>query len=58
MVTLSGTDDHYNDLKMTEYMRARVDSQFYGRNISYKTIFYVLEILGQFVDKENLVMYL
>ena len=58
MGILSGTHDHCNDLNMTEDMRARVHSQFYGRNISYETIFYLLEILGQFVDKENHVMYL
>ena len=58
MLTLSGTLNHYNDLSMTEDMRARVHSQFYGRNTSYEIIFYLLEILGQFLDKDNHEMYL
>ena len=40
-------------LNMTEGMRARVHSQFYGRKITYETIFYLPEILGQFLDKDN-----
>ena len=37
MLTLSGTLHNYNDLNMTEGMRARVHSQFYGRKRSYES---------------------
>ena len=58
MQTLSGTLHNYNDLNMTEGMKARVHSQLYGRKISYEIIFYLPEILGQFLDKDDHVMYL
>ena len=51
MVTL--TLHHYNDLNMTEGMKARTHSQFCGRKISYETIFCLLEIIDQFVDKDD-----
>ena len=54
MLTLSGTLHYYNDLNMTEGMRARAHSQFYGRKTSYETIFYLPEILGQFRDSSCL----
>ena len=53
MLTLSGTLHNYNDLNMTEGMRARVHSQFYGRKISYETIFYLSDILDQFLGKDE-----
>ena len=40
-------------LNMTEGVRARVHSQFYERKISYEIIFYLAEILGYFLDKDN-----
>ena len=49
---------HYNDLNMTGGMRARVQLQFYGRNMSYKTIFYLPKVLDRFFDKDDHVMYL
>ena len=58
MLNLCGTLHHYNDLNTAEGMRARVHSQFYERKISYETIFYLLEILGQFLSKDDHVMYL
>ena len=58
MLTLSGIPHHYNDLNMTEGVRERVHSQFYGRKMSYKIIFYLPEILGQFLDNDDHVMYL
>ena len=39
-------------------MRARVYSKVYVRKTSYETIFYRPEILGQFLDKDDHVMYL
>ena len=44
--------NHYNGLNMTEGIRARVYLQFYGRKISFKTIFYLPKILSQFFDKD------
>ena len=58
MLTLSGTLHNYNDLNITEGMRARVHSKFYGRKISCEAIIYLPEILGQFLGKDNHVMYL
>ena len=51
MLNLSGTLHNHNDLNMTEGMKARVHSRFYGRKISYETILYLPEILGQFLGK-------
>ena len=58
MLTLPGTLHNYNDLNMTEGMRARVHSKFYGRKISYETIFNLPKILRQFLGKDDHVMYL
>ena len=53
MLTLFGTLHHYNDLNMTEGMRARANLKFFGRKISYETIFYLPEILDQFLNKDD-----
>ena len=58
MLTSFGTHHHYNDLNMAEGMRARVHLKFYGIKISCKINLYLLEILGEFLDKHDQVMYL
>ena len=58
MLTSFGTHHHYNDLNMAEGMRARVHLQFYGIKLSYKINLYLLEILCEFLDKHDQVMYL
>ena len=57
MLTLSDTLHNYNYLNLAEGMRARVNSQFYGRKTSYETIFDLPEILGQFLGKDDHMMY-
>ena len=43
----------FDMLTLIEDMRARAHSQLYGRKITYETIFYLPEILGQFLDKDD-----